>query len=342
MKPVGATGSNTTKATAKERAVAAATAATLPLGALLAAVAAPVDSQGAAPATPKNDKNTVSPDARDGKTPLDGFKVSAEPFGPAPTRSPRPVLDPAGISLPDSHTRVVSPAKPSGQSAAAPARALQAAPAAKRLPIIGYGADGSAVKTLQRDLKARKLYAGKIDGRFGPQTLESVKRFQRKQDLKVDGIVGPRTWKALQSAVDEPTRKKPAKQKTVKKKTGPKPPSALLRNINTRALYPSFRRDIEGMVGRLHANGYTYYAISGERTWKQQERLYRQGRPGGPKGPRVTNARAGQSDHNYAIAADFVRDRNPKKAGLQPSWNRSDYLPLAREARRIGLDAGYY
>jgi peptidoglycan L-alanyl-D-glutamate endopeptidase CwlK len=44
--------------------------------------------------------------------------------------------------------------------------------------------------------------------------------------------------------------------------------------------------------------------ISGTRTYPEQAALYRQGRNGNP-GPRVTNARAGQSWHNFGLAWDI-------------------------------------
>jgi peptidoglycan hydrolase-like protein with peptidoglycan-binding domain len=34
---------------------------------------------------------------------------------------------------------------------------------------------------------------------FGQRTLAAVKQFQKAKGLRVDGIVGPRTWEALLS-----------------------------------------------------------------------------------------------------------------------------------------------
>lgn len=40
-----------------------------------------------------------------------------------------------------------------------------------------------------------------VDGQFGPKTFNGVECFQDLNDLQVDGIVGPHTWGALQSAL---------------------------------------------------------------------------------------------------------------------------------------------
>ena len=39
------------------------------------------------------------------------------------------------------------------------------------------------------------------DGDFGSETKKAVKAFQTDKGLQVDGIVGPKTWAALDSAI---------------------------------------------------------------------------------------------------------------------------------------------
>jgi Putative peptidoglycan binding domain len=63
----------------------------------------------------------------------------------------------------------------------------------------GYGrAHGSqAVRALQIRLRTGGFRPGPIDGLFGPLTQAAVRRFQRRHDVEVDGIVGPQTRKPL-------------------------------------------------------------------------------------------------------------------------------------------------
>ena len=63
--------------------------------------------------------------------------------------------------------------------------------------IYKQGSRGSTVKTIQQKLKRWGYYKGAVDGIFGSQTKKAVRYFQQKNGLKVDGIVGPQTLKAL-------------------------------------------------------------------------------------------------------------------------------------------------
>ncbi len=60
-----------------------------------------------------------------------------------------------------------------------------------------YGSRGSEVTQIQTKLKRWGYYNGNVDGIYGSQTLAAVKYFQRKNGLKVDGIAGPATLKAM-------------------------------------------------------------------------------------------------------------------------------------------------
>lgn len=66
-------------------------------------------------------------------------------------------------------------------------------------PILRQGASGQDVEYLQTLLCG----VGEIitvDGKFGPATTKAVKAFQKANGLIVDGIVGAKTWAALEAA----------------------------------------------------------------------------------------------------------------------------------------------
>lgn len=62
---------------------------------------------------------------------------------------------------------------------------------------IVYGATGADVAEAQCLLRRAGISPGGIDGMFGPLTLRAVKTFQQREGLVVDGMLGPRSWKAL-------------------------------------------------------------------------------------------------------------------------------------------------
>ena len=69
---------------------------------------------------------------------------------------------------------------------------------------IRRGDKGDLVKECQMMLKSLGYDLGKygIDGDFGQATEKAVKAFQKAHKLSQDGVVGPKTWDALQKAVD--------------------------------------------------------------------------------------------------------------------------------------------
>lgn len=74
------------------------------------------------------------------------------------------------------------------------------------------GSRGEEVKQIQQVLKNQGYYTGNIDGIFGSQTLEAVKKYQKANGLAVDGIAGPKTLEKMgissSSGNDNPSRDK--------------------------------------------------------------------------------------------------------------------------------------
>ncbi|MDD5108431.1 MAG: peptidoglycan-binding domain-containing protein [Candidatus Omnitrophica bacterium] len=63
---------------------------------------------------------------------------------------------------------------------------------------------------IQTALKNVGFYTGKIDGSLGPKTKKAIESFQSANGLKADGKVGPKTWEVLSkhlSAVVEPVKR---------------------------------------------------------------------------------------------------------------------------------------
>lgn len=62
------------------------------------------------------------------------------------------------------------------------------------------GSRGPAVKAAQSRLSSIGFDTSGIDGVFGRKTKQAVIKFQRHSDLRVDGVIGGKTWAAMWSA----------------------------------------------------------------------------------------------------------------------------------------------
>ncbi len=102
-------------------------------------------------------------------------------------------------------TEAARAAMGSTTAAQTPAKAPEAAQEAAKaqggvnMPTIRNGAQGTAVKVLQRLLivNGAKLSRYGADGKCGAETVAAVKAFQTAHNLTPDGICGPLTWAAL-------------------------------------------------------------------------------------------------------------------------------------------------
>ncbi|MFI8951489.1 peptidoglycan-binding protein [Streptomyces sp. NPDC053750] len=66
--------------------------------------------------------------------------------------------------------------------------------------ILAYTYVGPEVAEAQCLLRRAGIPPGDIDGVFGPKTQRAVVRLQTRDDLVVDGVIGPHTWKVLRQA----------------------------------------------------------------------------------------------------------------------------------------------
>lgn len=102
-------------------------------------------------------------------------------------------------------------------------------------------------------------------------------------------------------------------------------------------LMPEFADRVRQMVAAVNKRGHKIEVTQGLRTFAEQDMLYAQGRT--RRGPIVTNAKGGQSLHNYGVAVDFALMVNGKYTWPEhhPVWRI-----IGEEARKVGLEAGYW
>jgi peptidoglycan LD-endopeptidase CwlK len=122
----------------------------------------------------------------------------------------------------------------------------------------------------QRLLRIDRLYAGKLDGKWGPLTEQGAAEFERLANV-IQLELGSFDVRSE-------------------------------RNIRTLSLRA--QPEARMCLGRLLRTGFNARIISGTRTYAEQERLYAQGRFGNP-GEIVTRARGGESNHNFGMAWDI-------------------------------------
>ena len=104
------------------------------------------------------------------------------------------------------------------------------------------------------------------------------------------------------------------------------------KNIDT--LEPVTAKLATEHLRRLAAERLNFKVTSGTRTMSEQAALYAQGRT--TKGARVTNARPGQSWHNFGVAYDLTLF-----SGKNPVWESPKYLRAGEIGEDLGLEWGH-
>ena len=150
----------------------------------------------------------------------------------------------------------------------------------------------------QRLLKAQGLYAGDLDGIWGPQTEAAQTAFET-QSAEIAAALG---------TFDTRSEK----------------------NIGTLLLKAqrAARTALKALGNDALGAGITVRLISGTRTYAEQNELYKKGRFGNP-GPVVTKARGGQSNHNFGIAWDIGIFDHGSYLPDSPLYNAAGPIVLA-------------
>ena len=124
---------------------------------------------------------------------------------------------------------------------------------------------------------------------------EMIAAVQQALGVEVDGKAGPQTWGAIYARL-------------VDKKIDQMKPAEAVSPVDDRSekviatLLPQVRPIARALVQKAAAAGISIRVISGLRSYEEQAALYAQGRTA--PGKKVTNARAGYSNHNFGIAFD--------------------------------------
>lgn len=120
---------------------------------------------------------------------------------------------------------------------------------------------------------------------------EMVASVQTALGIHVDAHPGPETWTSILRAVN-----------------GGQPDTPNLDRVDARSerCISTLLREVQplarALVQKASQHGVVIRVISGTRSFEEQDALYSEGRSA--PGPIVTNARGGESNHNYGIAFD--------------------------------------
>lgn len=132
---------------------------------------------------------------------------SSAPSAPSsPTWSPP--VQPTGSATPipaptPSETLTPTPAPTTTAPSASPSVSPSPTPTSTPKPrtTLAYGDRGAGVVALQQRLSALGYWLGEPDGSFGSLTQQAVFALQKSAGLSRDGIVGPRTTRALAAGI---------------------------------------------------------------------------------------------------------------------------------------------
>ncbi|WP_425423390.1 M15 family metallopeptidase [Shimazuella kribbensis] len=114
------------------------------------------------------------------------------------------------------------------------------------------------------------------------------------------------------------------------------------KKYNLQKLHPEVQSAMEQWMRNVEKKGITIKIVEGFRSIEEQNELYAQGRT--KPGQKVTNAKGGQSYHNYGLAIDFaILDKEQLSWDIKKDGNENgvaDWDEVVREAKKLGFSWG--
>jgi peptidoglycan LD-endopeptidase CwlK len=171
------------------------------------------------------------------------------------------------------------------------------------------------VKAVQRLLNSRGYNSGYDDGWFGSITTNAVRTFQRDNSLYQEGIVNPRTRQRLFNPYPKDNFENRQSSNAIS------------------SLNPYVASLAQRFLQLTKANNLDVHIYNAFRSWDEQDRLFAQGRT--VPGDIVTNARGGDSYHNWGLAFDAAPYENGKI-----SDDTEKYKKMGQLGQQAGLEWG--
>lgn len=154
--------------------------------------------------------------------------------------------------------------------------------------------------------------------------------------LSEDGWAGKKTVDALNSFLPIKETSKPAPSAPAGKFDDRTEKNLATLDPKAVIIFRPFIKEAKEIAA---SHGCEYIAISGHRTWAEQDALYAQGRT--KPGNIVTNAKGGQSNHNFGIAMDFGVFKDGKYLdSSSPSIAEKVHKAVGAIAGKYGLEWG--
>jgi peptidoglycan hydrolase-like protein with peptidoglycan-binding domain len=127
--------------------------------------------------------------------------TAARTMNPGPTPPVTPTATPPGPSVTPTGTASPEPTKTPSSNATPTGATPSATPTAKPRTTLVRGDSGPKVRQLQERLTELGYWLGTPDGSYGPLTQQAVYALQKAAGVRRDGVVGPRTQRALAAGI---------------------------------------------------------------------------------------------------------------------------------------------